>query len=99
MAIYNNKIYQNILIQAAKSDLPWEKLTGKKIFISGATGLFGLFLTDLLMYKNKEDALNCHVTAVSRNEEKARKRFDPAYFESDCFTYLAHDISVPFDTG
>ena len=99
MAIYSNEIYLNTLRMAAKSDLPWEKLTGKKIFISGATGLFGLFLTDLLMYKNKEDALNCHVTAVSRNEEKARKKFNPAYFETDCFTYLAHDISVPFDTG
>ncbi|MBR4174040.1 MAG: SDR family NAD-dependent epimerase/dehydratase, partial [Lachnospiraceae bacterium] len=69
MAIYSNEIYLNTLRMAAKSDLPWEKLTGKNIFISGATGLFGLFLTDLLMYKNKEDALNCHVTAVSRNEE------------------------------
>ena len=97
MSFYSNEIYQNTLRMAAKSDLPWEKLIGKKVFISGATGLFGLFLTDLLMYKNKEDALNCHVTAVSRNEEKARKRFDPAYFESDCFTYMAHDISVPLD--
>lgn len=95
MSIYNNEIYKNTLKRIAESDLPWEKLASKRVFISGATGLFGLFLTDLLMYKNSEDRLNCHVTAVSRNKEKAKKRFDPAYFESQYFKYIAHDISEP----
>ncbi len=95
MSIYDNKTYINTLERVAKTELPWEKLTGKRVFISGATGLFGLFLTDLLMFKNKNDRLNCHVTAVSRNREKAEKRFDPAYFGSEHFTYTAHDVSNP----
>ena len=32
--------------------LPWEKLANKTVVISGATGLIGTFLVDVLMRKN-----------------------------------------------
>ena len=36
----------------AELPLPWEKLQEKNILITGATGLIGSFLIDVLMYRN-----------------------------------------------
>ena len=75
MKLLNNELYVEDLEYAAKVDLPWKKLSGKSILLSGATGMIGSFLIDVIMYKNKYDNLNCHVYAVGRNEDKARNRF------------------------
>ena len=54
----------------AKLDLPWNKMADRSILISGATGLIGSFLVDVIMKKNQE-GLNCAVYALGRNEDKA----------------------------
>ena len=61
MKLLNNELYVEDLEYAAKVDLPWKKLSGKSILLSGATGMIGSFLIDVIMYKNKYDNLNCHV--------------------------------------
>ncbi len=78
-------------------DLPWEKLKNKTLLISGASGLLGKFLIDVLMAKNKTDNLNCKVVAVCRNEEKARVRLADA-FATGAISIFAHDVTQPFDT-
>ena len=74
MDLYNNKAYCRDLECVASMDLPWDKLQGKSILISGATGLAGSFLVDVLMTKN-EGGLDCTVYALSRNAQKANSRF------------------------
>lgn len=61
--------------------LPWEKLANKTVVISGATGLIGTFLVDVLMRKNDIDGARCSVIALGRNIEKARSRLP--YFGRD----------------
>ena len=39
--------------------------------LSGATGLIGSFLVDVILEKNLKDNINCKVYALGRNEEKA----------------------------
>ncbi len=56
-------------------DLPWEKLRGKSLFISGASGLLGKFLVDVLVARNATAKLGCKVVVVRRNKTKARTRF------------------------
>lgn len=51
--------------------LPWEKLRGKTILITGGTGLIGSFLIDVLAAAN----LGCTVLLFGRSEEKAKARF------------------------
>lgn len=96
MKLLNDELYVEDLEYAAQVDLPWEKLSGKSILLSGATGMIGSFLIDVIMYKNKHDNLNCHVYAVGRNEDKARKRFG-AYWGNNNFDFVKHDVNKPMD--
>ena len=42
--------------------LPWEKLAEKTVVISGATGMIGTFLVDVLMRKNDTEQLPYSLT-------------------------------------
>ena len=57
------------------SFVPWDKLQDSSLLISGATGMIGSCLIDAIMLRNREEGLNCKVSALSRNGEKARSRF------------------------
>ncbi len=74
MNLYGSKLYLEDLSATAALNLPWQKLQDKSVLLSGATGLVGSFLTDVLMTAN-EDGLNCTVYALTRNPEKAVARF------------------------
>ena len=94
MDLYNNKTYCHDLTAVAEMDLPWEKLQGKNVLISGATGLIGKFLVDVLMTKN-EGGLDCTVFALSRNAQKAQDRF--LKWNSDShLKFISYDINKPF---
>lgn len=73
--------------------LDWQKLSGKTILISGATGLVGRYLVDLIMLANKNLNINCKVIGLSHSLEKAKKYFN--YFSDDLFDYIAQDVSLP----
>ena len=90
MSLYTNDLYMEDVRRAAELALPWEKLTGKSVMLSGATGLIGSFLVDVLMEKNAADALGCTVYALGRNEEKAKSRF--SRHASD-----PHLVFIPYD--
>ena len=72
MELYDDKLYWEDVNYVAKLNLPWEKLVEKRLMLSGATGLIGSFLVDVLMEKNVADALNCTVYALGRNKKKQR---------------------------
>ncbi len=94
MTLYDNELYLNDIHYVASLDLPWSKLKGKKILISGATGMIGSFLVDVLMQKNLHDNLNCTIYALNRNEERARKRF--CKFANDSrLVFIRYDINMP----
>lgn len=90
----NHPLYTEDLNYLASLPLPWEKLQDGSIMLSGATGMIGTLLCDALMHKNQQDQLNCHIYALGRSEEKARKRF-AAYYDDDHFTFLTCDINQP----
>ena len=97
MNIRTNKIYQSDIIQAALSDIPWEKLSGKTVLFTGATGMIASVMIDIIMYRNQnilEHGQEVSVIAVSRNQEKARERFGD-YWDNPFFKYLSHDITTP----
>ena len=49
--LWNNVLYQRELDTVYLSSSVWEKLYGKKLLITGATGMIGSFLIDALMKK------------------------------------------------
>ncbi len=63
---------------AASPGIDWEKLRGKRILITGATGLIGAVLVRALLYGNKKKDLHLKILVVVRNIEKAETFFPHA---------------------
>lgn len=96
MRLYDNELYLEDVSYVAKLNLPWEKLMGKSLMLSGATGLIGSFLVDVLMEKNATDSLNCTVYALGRNEGRARERFGK-YFDDSHLVFVPYDVKYPLE--
>lgn len=94
--LLDNHLYIEDVRAVANLKLPWGKLEGKSILISGATGLIGSFLIDVLMEQNTACNLNCHIYALGRDVNKARERFS-SYWESSHFEFVSYDISNAFN--
>ena len=86
--------YKNDILQIFQEDLPWEKLSGSNILVTGATGLIGGCLVETLMMNPHRDY---QVYASGRNEERARQRF--ADFADDkTFHFIQYDVLRPLDS-
>ncbi|MFT9274048.1 MAG: NAD-dependent epimerase/dehydratase family protein [Liquorilactobacillus nagelii] len=89
-------LYLQDVKYAAQLSLPWGKLTGSSIMVTGASGLIGSFLIDVLMYQNQHIQLDCEIYAVGRSENHARQRFG-SYWDDPHFHFFPHDINLPLD--
>ena len=86
--------YKQDVLNVATLDLPWSKLCDCNILVTGATGLIGGCLVEVLMSRQDKDY---HVYASGRNEERAKKRF--ADFASDpSFHFVKYDVLEPFES-
>lgn len=94
MTIYDSCLYFDDVQKIAKQDIPWNKFYGKSILISGATGMIGSFLVDVLMEKNVADNLNCTVYALGRSEEKLKSRFSK-YADDARLVFVQYNIQEP----
>ncbi len=70
-----HRIIAEDIAAIAATALPWEKLTGKTVLITGAAGFLPAYLVETLLHLNDTRALNCRVVGLVRNLEKARTRF------------------------
>lgn len=95
MNLYDNELYMEELTYSAALNLPWDKLHGKSIFISGATGLVGSYLVDTLMTKNDE-GLDCKVYALGRNKDRAILRFSK-WSDDKNLVFISYDINQSLD--
>lgn len=67
-----------------------ERLQGKRIIVTGATGLLGVHLIDALMTLG-----DVGIIAVGRNRERAAERLGE-HFSSPLFSFLEQDVMLPF---
>lgn len=88
MSIYNNELYLQDVRAVAELALPWERLEGCSMAISGATGMIGSFLIDVLM----EKGLDMTIYALGRNAEKAKARFE-RWWDDRRFVFVECDIN------
>lgn len=96
MTYYNNKSYMKDVHYVAELELPWEKLQNKSIMLSGATGLIGSFLVDVILEKNLMSDLDCNIYALGRNEEKAKNRFSK-FYQDQHFKFIPYDVKTPLE--
>lgn len=80
--------YKEDISQLFEQDLPWEKLSGANILVTGATGLIGGCLVEALMMNPRRDY---QVYASGRNEERAKARFKD-FADSPDFHFVQYDV-------
>lgn len=85
--------YKDDILNVAKLSLPWERLSGCNILITGATGLIGSCLVEVLMSRPEIDY---HVYASGRNEERAKDRFKE-FVHNPYFHFFKYDVMKPLD--
>lgn len=91
----NHVLYQEDLVKTADRIPCWDFLKGTTFLITGATGLIGSFLIDLIMQENSKHDLHCRILAVGRNQQRAASRFSP-YWDSAYFKFIAQDLTEGF---
>ena len=91
---YTHPLYLQDVAAVAALPLPWEKLDGRTLVLSGATGLIGSCLVDVL----HERGCKCSVVALGRSEQRARERF-AACWDSPLFHFVECDINNPLSLG
>ncbi len=95
MVLYNSKLYMKDVAKVADREFNWDILKGKKIAISGGTGMIGSFLIDVLMYRNENYNQNVDVYVIGRDKEKAKKRFGE-YTKTVYYNFVKQDINETF---
>ena len=90
MNFYDNEKYMADVHYVMNLDLPWEKLRGKNIMLSGATGQIGSFFVDVILEKN----IGCKIYALGRNEERAKARFSK-YWDTPYLDFIPYDVKNP----
>lgn len=96
MNLYNSSSFLDDLALLSKSD-SISSLHDSSILISGATGLIGSFLVDVIMTGNLE-GLNCTVYALSRSTQKAKERFSK--WDGDPrLILIPFDVNYPFENS
>ena len=89
----NNELYINDVRYVADLNLPWEFMKGKSIMITGASGMLGSAMIDVIMYRNMYFGMDCTIYGVGRNIEKGRERFIE-YWDNKNFHFISHDIKT-----
>ena len=93
MNIYDSKIWIEDIntVLAALPEL--SRLEGKRILITGVTGLICSALVDIIIEYNESNEGKIQLYALGRNEKKIRNRFG-CFFSKDYFNFVPYDSTV-----
>jgi len=86
--MYDERVFlEDIDVAASDAGIPWEKINGKNVLITGATGLIGSHLTHVLAKRGAK------VFAVARNRDKLARLPAVPIAVSD----ITQPIYIPYD--
>lgn len=88
-----NRIIQEDLARITSAALPWDKFSGARVLITGASGFLAAYMVETLLYLNSTGKLDkqCRVIAVARNKPRAQVRFTEYADRSD-LVIIQHDV-------
>ncbi len=89
---YVKKTVYSDICEVAKSNVPWDKLKNKTVFITGAGGFIGYYFVLALLARNDLYNDGIKVIALVRNEERAKQKFGEI-LDRDDITLCVQDVS------
>lgn len=89
----HNPIVLGDLEAIVSAPLPWERLSGKTVLVTGASGFLPAYMVETLLFLNTKEDLGCKVIGLVRDPDKARRRFSQ-YRNRDDFVLVCGDVSV-----
>ncbi len=96
MDFLQNSLYKKDVERACQGIAGVQKLYKKNILVTGATGIVGSFVVDILRYLNQTRGAGITVYALSRNRDKLEARFGN---EDPNLHYVVGDVCAPLDFG
>ncbi|MBR4239715.1 MAG: NAD-dependent epimerase/dehydratase family protein [Prevotella sp.] len=96
MFSYNNKIVQEDLKEIISYNLPWRKLNGKTVLVTGGNGMLACYLTYTLLYLVGEKGLNITIIVLTRSIDKTKSLYAP-FLEKLYFKVLVQDVTLPIN--
>lgn len=84
-------IVEEDLRTIVSSPLPWDRLFGKTVLITGANGFVPAYMLETLLYLNETAGAGIRVVALVRSYEKAMRRLGHLANRSD-ITMLVQDV-------
>jgi len=85
----------NIQAAANACGLDWSRLDNKTLLITGATGLVGKRMIELILERNQLEKVCTKVVAVGRSRKKLEERF-AAFAGDPCLEFYEHDVQEPW---
>ena len=89
-----SEVYRNDLEQAIRGTVDFEKLFHKRILVTGATGMIGSFITDMLLHANRTAGAGVEVYALARSREQLMLRFCSSQSEKN-LRFRIQDVTEP----
>ena len=94
----NQIIYEDMQYILGDTSIPWERLYGKTVLISGISGFLPAYMAEVLLYLNQHKAANISVIGFVRNLGKARTRFKD-YLNDERFMLYQQDVNEIWHTN
>lgn len=103
MELFENNLYQDDIKKIIESNIDWSLFKGKSFLITGASGMIGRVLWDILDSANNSFSLNLNIYLLSRNLKQiqfgieARKTLTKFHFiEHDIKDIVLENIKVDY---
>ncbi|MCR5798447.1 MAG: NAD-dependent epimerase/dehydratase family protein [Lachnospiraceae bacterium] len=90
MNYYKSDTYIDNIRKIANSVVNIQKLEGKSVLITGASGMIGSVMVDGLMCYSTRNNMNLHVFSLGRDRQKLEDRFKESPFGQP--EYIEHDV-------
>ena len=87
-------IVREDLTRIATADLPWQRLAGKKVMVTGGSGFLASYLVKSLLAVRDVHGLNLEVTCIARSSGDVKNRLG-AYLKHDGLRVVSQDVSHP----
>ena len=91
-----SEIYRQDIQDLLGTGLPWDRLSSHRVLVTGATGLIGSIVADVLAAESGEHGFE--VTAMSRSMGDLERLFGERARAGD-ISLIEHDVNDPVDLG